>query len=338
MNLPAVLDQAIVEHLASALAVGPSFPDRSAVRSRAAKVLRPSGALARLDEVAVWLAGWQRTPQPAVQRPHVVVFAADHGVNDRGVSAYPSSITGAMVGAIEAGLATCSVLAEAEGAGLTLVDVGVGRPTHDLAVADALTLERFTEAWFAGVAAVGHLDTDLLILGELGIGNSTAAAAVACALCGGSSGDWVGRGTGIDDDGLARKRGAVDLALTRLAGGGDRSPLSILRRVGGAELVALAGAAVEARRRSLPIILDGFIATAALAPLEATAPGLLDHCIAGHASAEGGHRRLLEQLSKRPLLELDLRLGEASGALFALPLVRLAAAAVVRVATFDELG
>ncbi|MGH9282033.1 MAG: nicotinate-nucleotide--dimethylbenzimidazole phosphoribosyltransferase, partial [Acidimicrobiales bacterium] len=290
---------------------------------------------ARLDEVAAWLAGWQRTCRPAVRRPACAVFVADHGVAGRGVSAYPASVTAEMLRALAQGKATAAVLAGQVGAHLEVVDVGVGRPTADLATGPALDDQRFDECWAAGVDAVAGLDADLLVLGEMGIGNSTAAAAVAAALYGGAPGQWVGRGTGVDEAGLARKREAVSAAAERAAG---LAPLEILRHCGGAELVAMAGAALEARRRSLPVVLDGFVATAAIAPLEAARPGALDHCIAGHRSPEPGHGRLLDRLGKEPLLDLNLRLGEGSGALLAVPLVRMAAAAVVDVATFEEWG
>ncbi len=323
--------------LREAVAVGPSAAHRAEVAERASQALRPTGAFARLDEVAVWLAGWQRTNRPTVDHPAVLIFAADHGVAARGVSAYPAEVTVAMQHAIERGVATCSALAKAQGATLDLIDVGVGRPTNDFVVAAAMDDARFEASCNAGVDAAAASDADVLILGELGIGNTTAAAAVAACLLGGDAASWTGRGTGVDDTALARKVQAVDAGVRRV-GPASTSPLEALRRLGGAELVAMAGAAVEARRRSIPVILDGFIATAALLPLGLSIPGALDHVVAGHVSAEGGHRRLLDRLGKRPLLELDLRLGEASGALVALPLLRLAVAAVVDVATFGEFG
>jgi len=313
-----------------------SLVDGAAVADRAANVLRPAGAFARLDETASWLASWQRTPHPTVEAPEVIIFGADHGVVARGVSAYPAEVTRAMVGAIEAKVATCTALAEASGASLRFVDVGVGNPTADLTEADALSTERFAQAWNAGAEAVASSTADVLILGELGIGNTTAASAVVAGILGGPVEDWVGRGTGVDDEGLARKVSVVQAGLARI--GESQPPLEVLRRVGGAELVALAGAAVEARRRSIPLVLDGFIATAALLPLAAHHEGFLDHAIAGHCSAEPGHQKLLAALNKEPLLTLDLRLGEASGALVALPIVRAAVIAVVNVATFAEVG
>ena len=313
-------------------------PDRSArdeVAARAATVLRPAGAFARLDAVAAWLAGWQGSTAPRVERPHVAVFAADHGVAVEGVSAYPAEVTVAMVEAIRGGVATITVLAREVGATLELFDVGVGRPTGNIRVTDAMSVEEFDAAAAAGAAAVESVDADLLVVGEIGIGNTTAAAAVAAAACGGDAADWVGPGTGVVGAALAHKCDVVQAALDRV---GPVEPLEALRRLGGRELAAMAGAVAAARRRRLPVVLDGFIVTAAVAPLAVARPGSLDHCIAGHCSAEPGHQRLLETLGLDPLMRLDLRLGEGSGALVAVPTIRMAAAAVVEVATFDEWG
>jgi nicotinate-nucleotide--dimethylbenzimidazole phosphoribosyltransferase len=317
--------------------IEPDLDAAAAVRDRAARVLRPAGALARLDEVAAWLAGWQRTTRPRVDRPAALVFVADHGVAVDGVSAYPSSITAEMLRALEAGAATAAVMAREVGATLTVVDVGVGRPTANLRVEPALTPARFEEFLEAGRAAVRALDgADLLVVGEMGIANTTAAAAVSAALFGGPAEEWTGRGTGVDDAALAHKVEVVETARRRVPD--TATPMEILRHLGGAELVAIAGAVLEARTRSLPVVLDGFVTTAAVAPLELARPGTLDHCLAGHCSGEPGHRLLLDKLAKPPLLDLGLRLGEASGALAAVALVRLAAACVTDVATFDEWG
>jgi nicotinate-nucleotide--dimethylbenzimidazole phosphoribosyltransferase len=169
----------------------------------------------------------------------------------------------------------------------------------------------------------------------MGIGNTTAAAATCAALFGRTAEDWTGRGTGVDEPTYARKVAAVRRAVDRIR---DLTPVEIMREVGGSELAAMAGATLEARLRSLPILLDGFVVTAAVAPLDVIAPGALDHCLAAHVSSEPGHRLLLEKLGKQPLLDLDLRLGEGSGALMALPLIGLACAAVTDVATFEEWG
>ena len=316
----------------------PDAEARATVRARGASVLRPAGALARLDEIAVWLAGWQRTSRPVVERPYTIVFAADHGVAEAGVSAYPAEVTKSMLAALEGGVATASAMSRALGAGFLVVDAGVGAPTGDIRVAPALSSERAAACVELGRGAVAQAagdGADLLVFGEMGIGNTTAAAAVCASVLGGDATDWTGRGTGVDDEGLARKIEAVDAARARVTG---MSPLEALRQAGGAELVAIAGAVVEARRRSMPVVLDGFVVGASVAPLHVAHPGALDHCLAGHRSAEAGHTLLLERLEMAPLVDLGLRLGEGSGALVAVPIVRLAAAAVTDVATFEEWG
>jgi nicotinate-nucleotide--dimethylbenzimidazole phosphoribosyltransferase len=317
---------------------GPDVAAADAVMARTGSVLRPSGALARLDRVAVWLAGWQRTDRPHVDRPWVVVFAADHGVAAAGVSAYPADVTKAMLGAFDAGVATAPAMARALGARFTAVDVGVGAPTGDIRSEPALDPPRFEACVSAGRAATrdaADAGADLLVFGEMGIGNTTAASAVCASIFGGPAADWVGRGTGVDDPGLARKVAAVEAARRRAAGLGWAE---ILRTVGGAELVAISAAIAEARLRSIPVLLDGFVVGASAASLHMGRPDALDHCIAGHRSAEVGHGPLLERLGLEPLIDLGLRLGEATGALVALTIVRLAAVAVCDVATFDEWG
>jgi nicotinate-nucleotide--dimethylbenzimidazole phosphoribosyltransferase len=314
----------------------PDHDAASAVKSRADQVLRPLGALSRLDDIAVWLASWQRTTSPDADPVHCIVFAADHGVAGAGVSAYPSEVTGSMLGAFRAGVATANALSNTLGVSLAVVDVGVGRPTGDITREPAMDQERFDEAWMAGRNAVSALETPgLLVLGEMGIGNTTVAAVVCTGVLGGEAELWTGRGTGIDDTGLERKVAAVEAAARRIQG---LAPLEVLREGGGAELVAIAGAVVEARLRSIPVVLDGFVVGAACVAIEAARPGILQHTIAGHCSAEPGHRLLLEKLGMQPILDLGLRLGEGSGALAAVPLIRLAAHAVTDVATFEEWG
>jgi nicotinate-nucleotide--dimethylbenzimidazole phosphoribosyltransferase len=313
---------------------GPEEEAIAAVGQRASRVLRPTGALARLDEVAAWLAGWQRTARPQVARPAALVFVADHGVAAEGVSAYPAEVTAEMLRALRAGVATASVMAKTVGARLSVVDVGVGRPSGNLLHHPALTDDRFRESFEAGRDSVAELEADLLVLGEMGIGNTTPAAAVCAALFGGPAEEWTGRGTGIDDGTFVRKVAVVETA--RAGVDDEAGPLEVLRQVGGPELVALAGAALEARLRSVPVLLDGFVVTAACAALEVARPSALDHCLAGHSSEEPGHRLLLDKLGKPPLLDLGLRLGEGSGGLAAVPLVKLAATCVTDVATFDE--
>ncbi len=304
------------------------------VRERAADILRPAGALARFDEVAAWVAEWQGTARPAVHRPAALIFAADHGVTAAGVSKYPVDVTAAMLAAYRAGKSTVSAFAAVAGATVDAIDVGVGRPTGDIRFESAMSAERFEEAARAGREAVEGLDADLLVLGEMGIGNTTAAAAVAAALGGGEVAAWVGRGTGLDDEGLDRKREAVRRAVDRIAGVLD--PLEVLREVGGAELVAMAAAIVAARHRRLPVLIDGYVVTAAAMPLASSRGDALDHCLVGHCSSEPGHRRLLERLGKQPLLDLEMRLGEGSGAMAAVPLVAMACAGITEVPTYKE--
>jgi nicotinate-nucleotide--dimethylbenzimidazole phosphoribosyltransferase len=323
--------------LRQALADLPSADEAAAtaIHERAAHILRPSGALHWLDELAAWVAAWQRTDRPRVEHPVALIFAADHGVaTAESVSAYPTDVTAAMFAAFGKGRSTISSFARLAGATVDAVDVGIGDPTGDIRFEAALSPERFDRTVDAAVAAVDRLHGDLLVLGEMGIGNTTPSAAISAALAGGETAAWVGRGTGIDDAGLARKREAVQRAVRRIAGVTD--PLEVLREVGGAELVAIAAATVAARRRSLPVVLDGYVVTSSVLPLVLVEPSALDHCIVGHCSAEPGHRRLLERLGKRPLLDLDMRLGEGSGAMAAVPLVAMACAGITDVPTFAE--
>lgn len=308
---------------------------RAAVHERAAHILRPSGALAWLDDIAEWVAGWQRTPLPRVEQPVGLIFAADHGVAAATkVSAYPTGVTEAMFSAYQQGRSTISAFARLAGAEVSAVDVGIGRPTGDIRYEAALTPERFDEIVAIAFDAVDRLDGDLLVLGEMGIGNTTPSAAISAALAGGETAAWVGRGTGIDDEGLARKRQAVQESVRRIAGITD--PLEILREVGGAEIVAITAATVAARHRSIPVVLDGYVVTSAVLPLNEIEPSILDHCTVGHCSAEPGHRKLLQRLGKAPLLDLDMRLGEGSGAMAAVPLIAMACAGITDVPTFEE--
>jgi nicotinate-nucleotide--dimethylbenzimidazole phosphoribosyltransferase len=314
---------------------GPDTDAADRLRARADDILRPTGALARLDDAAVHMAAWQRTPTPRVERPAALVFAGDHGVAEHGgVSAYPTAVTAAMLAACLEGKATICALARSVGATLETIDVGVGRPTGDIRFEPAMSRQRFEDVVARAVAAVDALDTDLLVLGEIGIGNTTAAAALAGALLGADPATWVGRGTGVDDAGLERKRVAVGAVMERTAGIDD--PIEIMREAGGAELTAIAAATIAARQRSIPVVLDGYVVTSAVLPLHIAVPGALDHCIVGHCSAEPGHRKVLDAIGKPVLLDLGMRLGEGSGAMVAVPIIRAACDAVVDVATFAE--
>ena len=307
-----------------------------AVRGRQDTLTKPPGSLGRLEELCAWLARWQGRADPALDRPHVLVFAGNHGVVARGVSPYPPEVTAQMVANFSSGGAAINQLARLSGAALSVVPLELESPTADVTQAPAMTEHEFLREVDAGYRAV-DVECDLLALGEMGIGNTTAAACLAAALFGGDGTRWAGRGTGVDDAGLARKRAAVDTALERhSAVRGD--PLRAAMSLGGRELAAILGAALAARTRRIPVLLDGFVCTAAAAPLALLTPGGLDHAQVAHVSAEAGHRAMIAELGQRPLLDLDMRLGEASGAALAILLLRAALACHKGMATFAEAG
>jgi len=309
---------------------------RSAAIARQGELTKPPGSLGRLEDIAVFMAGWQGNPMPRLDRGSAVVFAGNHGIVARGVSAFPASVTEQMVANFQAGGAAINALSRAAGLDLKIVSLDLDRPTADFTQAPAMSEDECLAALNAGAAAVADAP-DLVVLGEMGIGNSTTAAALCLASFGGSASDWVGPGTGVDGEGIARKVAVVEagVALHRDALG---TSFEILRRLGGRELAAIAGAVVAARLAGLPVMLDGFICCAAIAPLAAACPDILAHCLAGHVSAEPGHRLLLKRMELEPLLSLGMRLGEASGAATATLLVRAALAVHAEMATFAEAG
>lgn len=306
----------------------------AAVRQRDLQLTKPPGSLGRLEEIAVWLAGWQGTAKPAVNRPLVCVFAGNHGVVQRGVSPYPQEVTRQMLHNFAAGGAAINQICATYDLGLKVFDLALDMPTQDITQAPALDEKTCAATMAFGMEAIAG-GTDLLCLGEMGIGNTTIAAAIYTALYGGPATRWVGRGTGIDQSGLYRKQIAVEEAVAlHKSHLGD--PLEVLRRVGGREIAAIAGAILAARLQRIPVILDGYVVCAAAAILHAADPHALDHCIAGHVSAEGAHREVLERLGKPPLLDLGMRLGEASGAALAAGIVKAAIACHRDMATFEE--
>jgi len=312
-------------------------PDAAAVdgaRARNGQLTKPPCALGRLEDLAIWYAGWRGTARPVLERPQILIFAGNHGVAARGVSAFPPQVTVQMVANFRAGGAAINQLARAFGATMAVHALELDRPTADFTTGPAMTEADVLAALNTGWNAVDP-EADLLVTGEMGIGNTTSAAAIALALYGGQAEDWVGRGTGVDDAGLARKAGVVADGVARHA---SRDPLEVLRCLGGREIAAMAGAMARARVLRIPLILDGFIACAAAAVLHATAPGALDHAVAGHRSAEGAHGALLARLGKEPLLSLSLRLGEGSGAATAIGIVMAAVACHSGMATFAEAG
>ena len=308
----------------------------ASARDRNGQLTKPPGALGRLEDLAIWYGSWRGTGRPVMERPQVIVFAGNHGVTARGVSAFPAEVTVQMVGNFRAGGAAINQLSKLFGAQMDVHALDLDHPTADFTTAPAMTEDEVVAALGTGWDAVNPT-CDLLVVGEMGIGNTTSAAALAAALFGGSARDWTGRGTGIDDAGLALKTQVVVDGLTLHAGVTD-DPLQALRCLGGRELAAMTGAIARARELRIPVILDGFICTAAAAVLERCAPGALDHTVAGHVSAEGAHRALLAHLGKAPLLDLGLRLGEGSGAALAIGVLKGALACHSGMSTFAEAG
>ena len=309
---------------------------RAAAEARNDTLTKPLHALGRLEEIAVWVAGWQGTDRPRIERPQVALFAANHGVAAQAVSAYPAEVTAQMVLNFEAGGAAINQIAASVGARLTVRALDLDRPTGDFTQGPAMTEAECVAALRIGWEAL-EPGTDLLVPGEMGIGNTTAAAALATALLGGDAGDWVGRGSGVDDAGLARKVAVVAAGLD--ANPEARAdPLQALRCLGGREIAAMAGAIAAARVARVPVILDGYISTAAGMVLARAVPGSLDHAQAGHQGAEAAHRAMLAALELDPILSLGMRLGEGSGAAIAIAVVRAACACQSGMATFGEAG
>ncbi len=297
---------------------------------------KPPGSLGRLEDLAIWLAHWQRREIPRLDHVMIAVFAGNHGVAERGVSAYPQAVTLQMVANFAGGGAAINQIARQAGADLRVVPIELDRPTRDFTVAAAMDDDELLNAIEIGYRTVPP-DCDLLAVGEMGIANTTTAAMLCAALLGGGAARWAGRGTGVDDAGLARKRTAIEAALEHhRAILGD--PLQVAAALGGRELAAIAGAILAARRHRIPVLLDGFVATAAILPLAQLDAGILTHCRAGHVSAESAHRALLDELGLEPLLDLKMRLGEASGAGVAILLLRAALACHAGMATFTEAG
>jgi nicotinate-nucleotide--dimethylbenzimidazole phosphoribosyltransferase len=314
----------------------PSSAAVAAVRARDAQLTKPPGALGRLEELVEWLAAWQDKAEPTLDRPTVVVFAANHGVVAQGVSPYPASVTAQMLKNFSSGGAAVNQICAIHGAGLKVFELALELPTRDITEAPAMEARECAATIAFGMEAIAG-GADLLALGEMGIGNTTIAAAIYLALYGGEAADWVGRGTGVNDEGLRRKIDAVSRAVALHRDHLD-DPFEVLRRLGGREIAAMAGAILAARMERAPVLLDGYVVCAAAAILHAIDPSSIDHCLAGHVSAEGAHARVLEKLGKKPLLDLGMRLGEGSGAALAIGLVKAALACHKDMATFSSAG
>lgn len=312
----------------------PDAAARKAAAARQAELTKPAGSLGRLEEIAIFMAGWQGRERPVTDPVRATVFAGNHGVAAQGVSAFPVAVTAQMVANFQNGGAAINALCRAAGAELSVVALDLERPTADISTQAAMSVEECLAALNAGAATVVE-GTGLLFVGEMGIGNTTPASALCAASFGGTGADWCGCGSGVDRDGVARKVRAVNSALA-LHAAHCTSPFETMRRLGGRELAAMVGAVLAARHMRVPVLLDGFIACAALAPLVAAQPAITDHCLAAHGSAEQAHAALLARFGLAPLLQLGMRLGEGSGAAVAVGIVRAALAAHNEMATFAE--
>jgi len=319
-----------------AAAPGPGEQSGAAAAARQDRLTKPPGSLGRLEALATWMATWQDKATPELRRARVAVFAGNHGVAAQGVSAYPPGVTRQMVANFTAGGAAVNQICGVVDAELRVYELDLENGTDDFTTGPAMHEEECARAMAYGMMAVdGNLH--LLCLGEMGIANTTSAAAMCLALHGGTAADWVGRGTGVDDAGLARKIAAVEAGL-KANPGAAADPLETLRCLGGLELAAITGAVLAARLARTPVVLDGYTCTAAAAILHKINPGLLDHCLVGHRSVEPGHTRLLEIIGQKPLFDFGMRLGEGSGAALAVPVLRSAVACLNGMATFEQAG
>ena len=313
---------------------GPDEAAVAAVTAREGQLTKPAGALGRLETIVEWLAAWQGAARPHVDQPLVAVFAGNHGVVAQGVSPFPQSVTKAMVANFAAGGAAINQICKTFDLSLKVFELALEVPTADITQGAALDEKGCAATMAFGMEALAS-GADLLCLGEMGIGNTTVAAAIYHGLWGGKAQDWVGRGTGVDDEGLKRKGDAVARAVA-LHRDHLHDPLEVLRRLGGREIAAIAGAILAARIQRTPVLLDGFVVCAAAAVLQALDPHALDHCMAAHVSAEGAHAEVLRRLGKKPILDLGMRLGEGSGAALAAGVVKAALACHLGMATFAE--
>ncbi len=312
-------------------------PDTQAETNASARndsLTKPPGALGRLEQIAIWYAAWRGNARPQIAHPQVAVFAGNHGVTAQGISAFPAEVTAQMVLNFQAGGAAINQICGSVGADLTVISLDLDTPTADFSQGSAMTQEDCLAAIKSGWDALDE-QADLVVPGEMGIGNTTSAAALALANFGGRPEDWAGRGTGLDDAGVAHKAEIIAKGLD--ANGAPRG-LEALQTLGGRELAAMVGLILHARMRKVPVILDGFICSAAASCLFAETEDALDHCLAGHLSAEGAHARLLQSMDLDPILSLGLRLGEGSGGASAIAVVKLALACHSGMASFAEAG
>jgi nicotinate-nucleotide--dimethylbenzimidazole phosphoribosyltransferase len=315
---------------------GPDLEAAKAAQAREPQLTKPAGSLGRLEQLAAWLAMWQNRYPPRLQTPNAHVFAGNHGVVAQGVSAFPAEVTQQMVQNFEHGGAAINQMCEAMGVGLCVESLDLDHPTQDFTQGPAMSDAECAEAIAFGMNVIDAA-SDVVCLGEMGIGNTTSASAICLALYGGSALHWAGPGTGIDKVGVGRKAEVIGLGV-RVNKADIHDGLDVLCCLGGRELAAIAGAVIGARLKKVPVMLDGFVSTAAAAPLASLNKHALDHCKIGHVSQEPGHKLLLEKLGKNALLDQHMRLGEATGAVLAVGLLKAAVACHNGMATFAEAG
>jgi len=308
----------------------------AAAQERQKHLTKPQGSLGRLEEIALWMAGWRAQEKPLVTKPLVAIFAGNHGVTRQNITPFDPAATQQMVDNFTHGGAAINQICTAHNLGLKVYDLALDYPTEDITQSPAMDVRGCAATMAFGMEAIAG-GTDLLILGEMGIGNTAIASALCYGLYGGTAEDWTGPGTGSTGEYFARKlaavRDSVALHAEHLS-----DPFEVLRRLGGREFAAMVGAIMAARMQRIPVLLDGFVVCAAAAILHKIHPNALDHCLVGHVSQEPGHRRLLEILGKKPILNLDMRLGEGTGAALAAGLVKAACLCHSQMATFAEAG
>ena len=310
---------------------------RAAAEDRQSQLTKPAGSLGRLEEIAIHMASWQSAEKPEIANGYCLVFAGNHGITAQGVSLFPAEVTAQMVFNFEAGGAAINQLCRTADLTLHVTPLSLDTPTHDFSESKAMSRDEVIDAMQKGADAI-PADCDYLCFGEMGIGNTSSAAAIGCALFGGNATDWTGAGTGLDDKGISHKAAVIEKALA-LHGTSFDDTIDLLAAYGGRELAAIAGGVLAARARSIPVMLDGYICTAAASALTASfGTDILDHCLVSHKSMEPGHIKMIDALGKSPLLDMNMRLGEASGAALATVVVRAALATHNGMATFAEAG
>lgn len=313
---------------------GPDLEAAGAAKMREPQLTKPAGSLGRLEQLAAWTATWQGRYPPRMKNPTAHVFAGNHGVVAQGVSAFPQDVTKQMVANFERGGAAINQICKALGVNLCIEQMDLDNPTQDFTQNPAMTDTECAAAIAFGMNVIDET-SDVTCLGEMGIGNTTASAAICLALYGGSSLQWVGPGTGLDKPGIGRKAEVIGIGVN-LYKAHMLDGLDVMRCLGGREMAAITGAIIGARLKKVPVMLDGFVSTAAAAVLPSLNKRALDHCKVGHVSQEPGHKVLLEKLGKVALQDQNMRLGECTGAVLAVALLKAAVACHNDMATFAE--